>query len=42
MDKMLPPFEQLKWLAQAGFEGIGVFWAKAGHAVFGGYKPVAG
>jgi SAM-dependent methyltransferase len=31
--------EQLGWLAEAGFSGIDVFWLRAGHAVFGGYKP---
>jgi tRNA (cmo5U34)-methyltransferase len=30
--------EQLRWLEQAGFSGVDVFWARAGHAVFGGYK----
>lgn len=39
VDKISPLFDQLKWLEQAGFEGIDVFWARAGHAVFGGYKP---
>jgi tRNA (cmo5U34)-methyltransferase len=29
--------EQLRWLADAGFEGIDVFWARAGHSLFGGY-----
>jgi tRNA (cmo5U34)-methyltransferase len=42
MDKMSPLFDQLKWLEQAGFEGVDVFWVKAGHAVFGGYKPAPG
>ncbi len=30
--------EQLGWLAEAGFTGVDVFWATAGHALFGGYK----
>jgi SAM-dependent methyltransferase len=30
--------EQLDWLADAGFTGVDVFWAAAGHALFGGYK----
>lgn len=38
LDKMSSLFDQLTWLEQAGFVGIDVFWAKAGHAVFGGYK----
>ncbi|MDQ5824793.1 MAG: class I SAM-dependent methyltransferase [Chloroflexota bacterium] len=41
LDKMSSLFDQLKWLEQAGFDGVDVFWAKAGHAVFGGYKPPA-
>lgn len=31
-------FEQLKWLEEAGFVEIDVYWMKAGHAVFGGRK----
>jgi tRNA (cmo5U34)-methyltransferase len=38
MDKMSPLFDQLKWLEQAGFADIDVFWMKAGHAIFGGRK----
>ncbi|MCA1722987.1 MAG: class I SAM-dependent methyltransferase [Thermomicrobia bacterium] len=30
--------EQLGWLTEAGFTGVDVFWAAAGHALFGGYK----
>jgi tRNA (cmo5U34)-methyltransferase len=32
--------EQLCWMEEVGFEGVDVFWAKAGHALLGGYKPV--
>ena len=32
--------EQLGWMEEAGFEGVDVFWARAGHALLGGYKPV--
>ena len=32
--------EQLAWMEEAGFEGVDVFWARAGHALLGGYKPV--
>ncbi|HUG15340.1 MAG TPA: class I SAM-dependent methyltransferase [Thermomicrobiales bacterium] len=39
MDMPSPIAEQLDWLAQAGFTGVDVFWALAGHAVYGGYKP---
>jgi tRNA (cmo5U34)-methyltransferase len=31
--------EQLEWLAAVGFTGVDVFWARAGHAVYGGYRP---
>lgn len=30
--------EHLEWLAAAGFAGVDVFWARAGHAIYGGYK----
>jgi tRNA (cmo5U34)-methyltransferase len=30
--------EHLDWLSQAGFVGVNVFWERAGHAVYGGYK----
>lgn len=33
--------EHLAWLAGAGFTGVDVFWARAGHAVYGGYKEDA-
>jgi trans-aconitate methyltransferase len=32
-------FEQLQWMAQAGFTGVDCFWQRGGHALFGGYKP---
>jgi len=32
-------FEQLKWLEQAGFVEVDVYWMLAGHAIFGGRKP---
>ena len=35
VDKMSPLFDQLKWLGQAGFKDIDVYWVKAGHAIFG-------
>ena len=31
-------YEQLKWLEEAGFEQVDVFWMRAGHAIFGGWK----
>ena len=32
--------EQLRWMEEAGFEGVDVFWARAGHALLGGYRSV--
>ncbi|MGH2558133.1 MAG: class I SAM-dependent methyltransferase, partial [Thermomicrobiales bacterium] len=37
IDHPSPTVEQLQWLADAGFAGIDVFWARAGHVLFGGY-----
>jgi tRNA (cmo5U34)-methyltransferase len=30
--------EHLRWLEEAGFRGVDVFWAAAGHAIVGGVK----
>lgn len=30
--------EQLDWLREAGFQRADVFWMKAGHAIFGGFR----
>jgi tRNA (cmo5U34)-methyltransferase len=38
IDRPSPIFDQLMWLAQAGFSGIDVFWMRAGYAIFGGNK----
>ena len=38
IDKMSPLPDQLKWLEQAGFVDVDVFWVKAGQAIFGGNK----
>ena len=38
-DKPSTLFDQLRWLKEAGLEGVDVFFMRAGHAVFGGYKP---
>lgn len=38
LDKPSTVPEQLRWLAEAGFTGVDLFWAHAGHALFGGYK----
>jgi tRNA (cmo5U34)-methyltransferase len=32
-------FEQLRWLEEAGFTEIDVYWMWAGHAIYGGRKP---
>lgn len=39
MDMPSTVAEQLTWLSGIGFHGADVFWALAGHAVYGGYKP---
>jgi SAM-dependent methyltransferase len=41
-DQPSPLFDQLTWLAKAGFYGVDCFWLQAGHAVFGGYKSAQG
>jgi len=33
--------DQLRWLEDAGFTGVDVFWARAGHVLFGGYAPTS-
>jgi tRNA (cmo5U34)-methyltransferase len=33
--------EQLRWMEEAGFEGVDVLWARAGHALLCGYRPTA-
>jgi SAM-dependent methyltransferase len=37
-DHPSPLFDQLRWLSEAGFSGVDVFWMKAGHAIYGGIK----
>ena len=39
IDKPSRLLDQLKWLEQAGFADVDVFWMQAGHALFGGRKP---
>lgn len=39
MDRPSPLFDQLLWLREAGFEAVDCFWLRAGHAIYGGYKP---
>jgi tRNA (cmo5U34)-methyltransferase len=38
IDKPSTLLDQLHWLEQAGFQSVDVFWLRAGHAIFGGYK----
>lgn len=38
IDKPSTIFDQLLWLKEAGFTGVDVFWLKAGHAVYGGFR----
>jgi tRNA (cmo5U34)-methyltransferase len=33
--------EHLSWLEEAGYVDSNVFWLKAGHAVYGGYRPLS-
>jgi tRNA (cmo5U34)-methyltransferase len=30
--------DHIDWLREAGFTGVEVFWARSGHALYGGYK----
>ncbi len=39
LDKPSTLPEQLRWMEEAGFKGVDVFWARAGHALLGGYGP---
>ena len=39
IDKPSRLLDQLKWLEQAGYVDVDVFWMQAGHALFGGRKP---
>jgi tRNA (cmo5U34)-methyltransferase len=39
IDKPSPLADQLRWLAEAGFVGVDVYWMLAGHAIFGGRRP---
>jgi tRNA (cmo5U34)-methyltransferase len=38
MDKPSGVYEQLRWLEEAGFSAVDVYWLKAGHAIYGGWK----
>lgn len=37
-DKPSTVVDQLRWLEEAGLAGVDVFWMKAGHAIFGGFR----
>ena len=39
IDKPSPLFDQMTWLAAAGFASIDVHWMKAGHAIISAVKP---
>jgi tRNA (cmo5U34)-methyltransferase len=39
IDQPSPLINQLQWLAEAGLIGVEVHWLKAGHAIFGGFRP---
>ncbi len=38
VDKPSGVYEQLRWLEEAGFSDVDVYWLKAGHAIYGGRK----
>ena len=38
MDKPSGVTEHLRWLEEAGFIDVDVYWLKAGHAIYGGRK----
>lgn len=40
IDQPSPLFDQLRWLVEAGLAGVDVHWMKAGHAVYGGVRPI--
>ncbi len=40
MDRPAPILHHLIWLRHAGLADVDCFWMFAGHAVFGGFKPV--
>lgn len=38
IDKPSTIIDQLRWLEEAGFGGVDLYWMAAGHAIFGGIK----
>lgn len=41
MDQPSPLNDHLRWLEAAGYQDLNVFWASAGHAVWGGRRPTS-
>lgn len=41
VDKPSSLNDHLLWLTEVGFSGVDAWWLRAGHAVYGGYKPEA-
>ena len=39
MDMMAPLADHLRWLEAAGYVGVDAVWARAGHAVYAGWRP---
>jgi hypothetical protein len=38
MDKPSRLSDQFRWLEEAGFAEVDVFWMQAGHAIYGGRR----
>jgi tRNA (cmo5U34)-methyltransferase len=38
-DKPSRLIDNLRWLEEAGLTGVDCFWLRAGHAIYGGYRP---
>ena len=41
IDQPSPLLSQLRWLEEAGFRDVDVAWMRAGHAIFGGRRPLS-
>lgn len=41
MDQPSPLNDHIRWLEAAGYQDLNVFWASAGHAVWGGRRPAS-
>lgn len=42
MDMMAPLADHLRWLEAAGYVGVDAVWARAGHAIYAGFRPENG